>query len=158
MGAKGRLIAVCISSRPGTRKSAVAAGVLREDHGVVGDAHAGTARQVSLLAEESIAKMRARGLSVGPGDFAENLTTAGLELYTLPVGTRMRVGEKALLEITQIGKACHSDCEIRRLTGSCVMPHEGVFAEVMVGGEVRAGDQIEVLSAHEDQGRHTDGK
>ena len=156
MGAKGRLIAICVSSQVGTRKSAIAAGVLREDHGLVGDAHAATARQVSLLAEESIAKMRAEGFSVGPGDFAENLTTSGLELHTLPIGARLRVGSSALLEITQIGKACHSDCEIKRLMGRCVMPTEGVFAKVLVGGEVRAGDEIEVLEAAEGESRHTD--
>ena len=157
MATKGRLIAVSISSKVGTRKSPVPSGVLRDNHGLVGDAHAGTGRQVSLLAEESIAKMQAQGLSVGAGDFAENLTTAGLELHRLPIGTHLRVGGGVTLEITQIGKECHSDCEIKRLTGKCIMPTEGVFAAVRVGGEVKAGDEIEVLESHH-EGRHTDGK
>jgi len=126
------------------RKTPIAVGELREDYGVVGDSHAGTGRQVSLLAEASIDKMRAEGLTLGPGDFAENLTVSGLELHTLPVGSRLRVGEEVLLEITQIGKKCHSDCEIMRLAGRCVMPTEGVFAKVVTGGEVRAGDEIEL--------------
>jgi MOSC domain-containing protein YiiM len=120
---------------------------LKEGHGLVGDAHAGTERQVSLLAEESIAKMRAQGLAVGPGDFAENLTTSGLELHSLRVGTRLRLGDTALLAIVQIGKKCHSECDIKRSAGICVMPTEGVFATVLAGGEVRAGDEIEVLDA-----------
>jgi MOSC domain-containing protein YiiM len=111
----------------------------------VGDAHAGSGRQVSLLARESIAKMQAEGLSVGPGDFAENLTTEGIVLHTYPVGTRLRVGATTLLEITQIGKACHTDCDVKRLTGRCVMPTEGVFARVLVSGEVKPGDEIKIL-------------
>jgi MOSC domain-containing protein YiiM len=132
-------------------------GVLREDHGLAGDAHAGTGRQVSLLAAESIEKMQGRGLSLGPGDFAENLTTSGLVLHTLLPGTRLRVGPDALLEVTQIGKTCHSDCEIRRLTGDCVMPKEGVFARVVAGGEVRAGDHVEVLD-EEGESRNPHGE
>jgi len=144
MGAQGKITAVCRSERKGTRKSQVPEGELRVDHGLVGDAHAGSARQVSLLAAESIAHMRGGGLEVGPGDFAENLTTSGLILHTLPVGARLKAGE-ALLEITQIGKECHSDCEIRELTGECVMPTEGVFASVLAGGKVRPGDSIEIV-------------
>jgi len=145
MGAQGKITAVCRSERKGTRKSQVPEGELRVDHGLLGDAHAGSARQVSLLAAESIARMRGGGLEVGPGDFAENLTTSGLVIHTLPVGARLKVGEAALLEITQIGKECHSACEIRRLTGECVMPTEGVFARVLVAGKVRPGDSIEVV-------------
>ncbi len=145
MGATGKLIAVCLSEKVGTRKSPISVGVLREQHGLVGDAHAGSHREVSLLAAESIEKMRARGLSLGPGDFAENLTSSGLAIHELPLGARLRVGSEALLEITQIGKTCHSACEIRRLTGDCIMPTEGVFARVLLGGEIRAGDDIEVL-------------
>ncbi len=150
MGTKPKLIAVCISEKSGTRKTAIPVGELRQDHGVVGDSHAGTGRQVSLLADESIEKMRAEGLTLRPGDFAENLTTSGLELHTLPVGTCLRIGQKVLLEITQIGKQCHSDCEIMRLAGRCVMPTEGVFAKVLAGGEVKAGDEIEL---QDDRGR-----
>ncbi len=157
MGAKGTLVAVCLSERAGTRKTPVPVGVLREEHGLVGDAHAGTGRQVSLLAAESIEKMQGRGLSLGPGDFAENLTTSGFVLHTLRPGARIRVGPEAVLEVTQIGKACHADCEIRRLTGDCVMPKEGVFARVVVGGEVRAGDHVEVLDG-QGESRDPDGE
>lgn len=156
MGARGRLIAVCISEESGTRKTPIPEGDLREAHGVVGDSHAGTGRQVSLLAEESIDKMRKEGLTLGPGDFAENLTVSGLELHTLPLGTRIRVGRSAVLQITQIGKACHSDCEIKRLAGKCVMPTEGVFAEVVVGGRVRPGDTMELLGDADGESRPTD--
>jgi MOSC domain-containing protein YiiM len=150
MGATGRLLAVSISEKTGTRKRPVPVGVLRENHGLVGDAHAGTGRQVSLLAEESIDTMRGEGMELQPGDFAENLTVCGLRLHSLPVGTRLRVGATATLEITQIGKECHEDCEIRAQTGRCVMPTEGVFASVVAGGEVKSGDVVEVL---EDAGR-----
>ena len=113
-------------------------------HGIAGDAHAGNwHRQVSLLAEESIDTMRAAGIALPHGIFAENISTRGIDLWTLPVGTRLRVGE-ALLEITQIGKECHSDCEIKKLVGRCVMPTHGVFAVVLEGGSVRAGDRIAV--------------
>jgi MOSC domain-containing protein YiiM len=156
VGAKGRLIAVCISERSGTRKSPIPEGELRESYGVVGDSHAGTGRQVSLLAEESIEKMRKEGLTLGPGDFAENLTVSGLELHTLPLGTRIRVGSKAVLEVTQIGKACHSDCDIKRSVGTCVMPIEGVFAKVLVGGPVKAGDSVEAVGEVGGEGRDTD--
>lgn len=158
MAARGSLIAVCTSARSGTRKAPVAVGVLREEHGLVGDAHAGTRRQVSLLADESIGRMRAKGFTLNPGDFAENLTTSGVALHTLPVGTRLRVGRAALLEITQIGKECHADCEIRRQTGHCVMPTEGVFAKVLAGGKVRAGDEVVVLHEGKDAGGDTHGQ
>jgi MOSC domain-containing protein YiiM len=149
MGAKGKLVAVCISERSGTRKRPIPVGELKEDFGLVGDSHAGSGRQVSLLADESVDTMRAEGLELAPGDFAENLTTAGLDLAGLPVGTRLRVGEEARLEITQIGKECHTDCEIMRLAGRCVMPTEGVFARVITGGRVRSGDEIEVVDGGE---------
>jgi MOSC domain-containing protein YiiM len=130
--------------------------MLREGFGLVGDGHAGTERQVSLLAQESIDAFVGQELSscpttrpLGPGDFAENLTTSGLCLHALPVGTQLQVGASALLEITQIGKACHADCEIKRATGRCVMPTEGVFARVLVGGEVRPGDEVVVVSRGE---------
>ncbi len=156
MGAKGRLLAVCVSERSGTRKTPVPVAELREQHGVVGDSHAGSERQVSLLAEESIEKMRSEGLTLGPGDFAENLTIRGLELHSLPLGTRIRVGATALLEISQIGKQCHTDCEIMRLTGKCVMPTEGVFARVLTGGKVRAGDTVELIEDADAEGRDSD--
>jgi len=145
MDSKGRIVAVCAASAKGEKKQPVAFGVLKAGHGLVGDAHAGSERQVSLLASESIEQIRRLGLDVSPGDFAENLTTEGLSLHTLPVGTRLRVGQEAILEITQIGKECHERCAIFDQVGTCVMPTEGVFARVVQGGEVRPGDSIEVV-------------
>lgn len=134
--------AVCISERKGTRKHEVPSIRVQCGHGIVGDAHAGNwHRQISLLAEESVDKMRALGLTLQPGDFAENILTRGLELKSLPIGTRLRVG-KTLLEVTQIGKKCHNDCEIKKLTGSCVMPTEGIFAIVLQEGEIFPGDTV----------------
>ena len=139
----GRIIAVCVSGKKGEKKAPVPSVLLVPDHGVDRDAHAGPGqRQVSLLAVESIAKMKAKGLSVGPGDFAENLTVEGIDLMLLRVGDRLRSGE-ALLEITQIGKECHNRCAIYYQAGDCVMPKEGVFARVIRGGTLRAGDPVE---------------
>jgi len=139
------ILTVCRSEKKGTKKEAIAEGVLGEDYGLVGDAHADccTHRQVSLLAIESINKIRGLGFDVGPGDFAENLTTEGVELVSLPVGTHIRIGEEIVLEITQIGKECHTGCAIYRQIGKCIMPKEGVFAKVICGGSVRAGNGIE---------------
>jgi len=145
MEAKRRLLAVSISEKKGTRKKPIPVGVLREDYGLVGDAHAGTGRQVSLLANESVDTMRAEGLELHPGDFGENLTVCGIEVHRLPIGARLRVGNAAVLEVTEIGKECHEECEIKAQTGRCVMPTEGVFARVVVAGEVSAGDEVEVL-------------
>ena len=137
------VVAVCISENKGERKTPVDAVELRENHGIVGDAHAGDwHRQVSLLASESIDKMRALGLDVDSGDFAENITTSGIDLVSLPIGTRLQVGE-ALLEVTQIGKECHTRCAIFYQAGDCVMPKEGIFAKVISGGVIRPGDEIE---------------
>ncbi len=143
----GQVIAVCTSANKGERKTDVGVGRLVKGFGLEGDAHGGDwHRQVSLLASESIAKMQAAGLDVGAGDFAENLTTRGLDLCTLPVGTRLRVGAEALLEISQIGKICHERCAIFYQAGDCVMPREGIFAVVLAGGTVRTGDVIEVVA------------
>ena len=141
-----KLVAVCKSKEKGTRKKPVVEGTLKEDYGLVGDAHADccTHRQVSLLAMESINKMRRLSFEVGPGDFAENLTTQGIELFSLPVGTRISIGEDVLLEVTQLGKDCHSGCAIRQEIGKCIMPKEGIFARVIQGGCVRAGDDIRI--------------
>jgi MOSC domain-containing protein YiiM len=141
-----RIIAVCKSERKGTKKEVVAEGVLEEDFGLVGDAHADCCshRQVSLLAMESIDKMRRLGFEVGPGDFAENLTTEGLELASLPVGTRLAIRDGLLLEVTQIGKECHRGCAIFQEIGKCIMPKEGIFTRVLRGGPVREGDEIRV--------------
>jgi len=146
--AEGVVVAVCISETKGVPKQDVGSAMLVDNHGLDGDAHAGRwHRQISLLAEESIAKMRAKGLDVGPGAFAENVTTRGLELPTLPIGTRLGVGSEALLEVTQIGKECHSKCAIFQQVGECVMPTEGIFAKVLHGGIVTGGDSIRVLPA-----------
>jgi MOSC domain-containing protein YiiM len=142
----GRVVAVCISGSKGERKTPVDLVELRENHGIVGDAHAGDwHRQVSLLAMESIEKMQALGLDVTTGDFAENITTRGINLPSLPIGTRLAVGG-TLLEITQIGKECHTRCAIFYQAGDCVMPKEGIFARVLQGGAVKPGDAIEILS------------
>lgn len=140
----GTVVSVNISERRGTTKHPVAEIRLVPGHGIVGDAHAGDwHRQVSLLAQESVDTMRGLGLALSAGDFAENINTEGIALKTLPVGTLLAAGD-ALLEVTQIGKECHSDCEIRRRTGRCVMPTEGIFARVVRGGTVRAGDAVTV--------------
>ena len=120
--------------------------MLKENHGLVGDAHADccTHRQVSLLAIESINKMRSLGFDIGPGDFAENLTSEGIDLVSLPIGTRLSIGKEAILEVTQIGKECHTGCAILRQTGKCIMPKEGVFAKIIRGGLVKDGDQIRI--------------
>ena len=138
--------AVNISERKGTRKHQVPYIDLRLHHGIVGDAHAGDwHRQVSLLADESVDTMRAVcPIPLEAGVFAENINTRGIVLKALPVGTHLRIGE-AELEVTQIGKQCHNDCEIRRTAGTCVMPTEGIFAIVIKEGRVQAGDEIEVL-------------
>ena len=141
-----QVVSVCISEKKGTKKHPVAEISLRPHHGIVGDAHAGDwHRQVSLLANESVDRMRKEGLTLAAGDFAENILTEGLTLRTLPVGTVLRAGE-VRLEVTQIGKECHNDCEIRRMTGMCVMPTDGIFSVVLNEAVIRPGDQIEVES------------
>jgi len=140
----GTIVAVSISETKGQRKTPVPQVELRENHGILGDAHAGDwHRQVSLLAMESIHKMQKLGLTVGAGDFAENITTAGIDLVSLPIGTRLALGE-TLLEVTQIGKECHTRCAIYYQAGDCVMPKEGIFARVLQGGVVRQGATVSI--------------
>ena len=141
-----KIIAVCKSKKKGTRKEPLAKGTLKQDYGLLGDAHADccTHRQVSLLAIESINKMRSLGFDVNPGDFAENLTTEGVDLVSIPVGTKILTGKDVILEITKIGKECHVGCAIYRQIGKCIMPKEGVFAKVIQGGLVKAEDTVEV--------------
>ena len=142
----GKIIAVCTSPRKGMRKKNVGEGTLVVEHGLEGDAHTGTwHRQVSLLAMESIEKMQKMGLNVGPGDFAENITTEGMDLVSLPVGTRLKIGGQAMGEVTQIGKECHTRCAIYHQAGDCVMPKEGIFIRVLDGGPVKVGDTVEVV-------------
>lgn len=136
---------VCISTEKGTQKTPVASIDVKLNHGIVNDAHAGDwHRQISLLANESVDKMRAKFPDLPAGAFAENILTEGLELFTLPIGTRLRIGP-TLLEVTQIGKECHAACAIRKVTGDCVMPREGIFAIVIEEGTIQPGDKIEVL-------------
>ena len=137
------VISTNISTEKGTVKRPVAEGIeLLEDHGARGDAHAGGGiRQLSMLAMESIERMRALGADVSPGDFAENITTRGIELHTLPVGTRLRCGD-TLLEVTQIGKKCHKGCEILKQVGDCIMPREGIFVRIIKGGHVQPVQSI----------------
>jgi len=146
VGSMAKIIAICKSAKKGIKKEDITEGFLREDYGLLGDAHADccTHRQVSLLAIESINKMRSLGFDVGPGDFAENLTTEGIALASIPVGTYVSIGKEVILEITQIGKECHTGCAILRQIGKCIMPKEGVFAKVSRSGFVRAGDRIRI--------------
>ncbi len=141
------VISINISDKKGVRKKAVDSAILKENYGIEYDAHASEKwhRQVSLLAIESIEKMRAMGLKVGPGDFAENITTEGVKLPALPVGTKMKIGENIELEVSQIGKLCHSRCAIYEQAGDCVMPREGIFVKVIKGGTIKIGDEIKVL-------------
>lgn len=141
------VVSVNISEKKGTVKREVPEIQLKLRHGILGDAHAGDwHRQISLLAEESIDSMRAAcPVPLGSGMFAENINTRGIDLKNLPVGTRLRMGETEL-EVTQIGKECHSGCAIKRAAGKCVMPTEGIFAVVVKEGIVQAGDEIEVLT------------
>ncbi|SHN57902.1 MOSC domain-containing protein [Desulfitobacterium chlororespirans] len=142
----GKIIAVCTSPKKGMRKKNIGEGTLQVKFGIEGDAHGGDwHRQVSLLAMESIQKMQAKGLDVGPGDFAENLTTEGIDLVSLPLGTKLKIGENGLGEVTQIGKECHARCAIYYQAGDCVMPREGIFIRVLEGGPVRVGDSIEAI-------------
>ncbi|PLY03693.1 MAG: MOSC domain-containing protein [Desulfuromonas sp.] len=139
-----QIVATCISAAKGERKKPVPEVELRVEHGIVNDGHAGPwHRQVSLLARESIAKMQRMGLDVDCGDFAENLTTEGIDLPSLPIGTHLQSGE-VLLEVTQIGKECHTRCAIYHQAGDCVMPKEGIFARVLQGGVLRPGDSIAI--------------
>ena len=147
---KGKIKAISISKERGTRKYNVPAAELKVGYGIAGDAHAGDwHRQVSLLAEESIDKMRAKGAGVAAGDFAENITTEGIDLCALSFGGKLRLGSSAEVEITQFGKKCHSKCEIFKQVGDCIMPKEGIFAKVTRPGQIKPGDSIEVLNSND---------
>jgi MOSC domain-containing protein YiiM len=143
-----RVVSVNISGKKGIRKKPVEEVVLKTEFGIEGDAHASSEwhRQVSLLALESIQKMREKGLDVSPGDFAENITTEGIDLVSLPVGAIMNIGDDVTAEVSQIGKECHTRCAIYYQAGDCVMPKEGIFIRVLKGGKVRKGDNISVVS------------
>ena len=147
MAVCGTVVGVCISSKKSVRKKNVGSGVLIDNFGLEGDAHADaeTHRQVSLLAIESIKKMQDMGAKVGIGDFAENIATEGINLLSLPIGAQIKVGMEAILEITQHGKVCHTPCAIYYQAGMCIMPQEGIFARVLHGGPVKTGDEIIVM-------------
>ncbi|MBQ8974724.1 MAG: MOSC domain-containing protein [Oscillospiraceae bacterium] len=140
-----KVLAVCISERKGEQKKPVSSIECKIDHGIVGDAHAGNwHRQISLLAQESVDKVQQRiDFKLKPGDFAENILTEGISLFTLPVGTVLKIGQMRG-EVTQIGKECHASCVIRQKAGDCVMPREGIFIKVLTEGTVKAGDEITV--------------
>jgi MOSC domain-containing protein YiiM len=142
-----KIISVCTSECKGTRKSPVDSGVFEIGVGLVGDAHASgdSVREVSLLAVESISKMNSPEFTFRPGDFAENLTTSGINLVLLPIGTRLQAGNDVILEVTQIGKKCHTKCAIFKEVGRCVMPKEGIFARVVRGGVIRADEELSVM-------------
>jgi len=141
----GKIKAVCISKNKGTKKVNIKEATLKENFGIINDAHAGSPRQVSLLAEESIKKIIARGLDIGFGDFAENIVTEGIDLRSLALGTKIKIGASAILEITQIGKVCLARCAIFKKSGDCIMPKEGLFARVLEGGVVKVGDRLKIL-------------
>src|SRR5512137_775949 len=142
-----RVISVNVSKDKGEKKHNIEKCLLVKDKGLKDDAHAGFMhRQVSLLARESIDKIKNMGIDVVPGDFAENLTTEGIDLPSLPIGTKLLVGDGIVLRVTQIGKECHARCAIFQQVGDCVMPREGIFAEVITEGEIKIGDEIEILS------------
>ena len=146
MNKKGIVLAINISDKKGVIKNPVEVGIFKEGHGLVGDAHAGNwHRQVSLLSDESIDKLRNKGIEdLSVGKFAENITTKGIVLYELPVGTKLKIGD-TIQEVTQIGKTCHKGCAIKNQVGDCVMPREGIFTKVIKGGKVIPGDTIEVI-------------
>ncbi len=146
----GKILSINISEKKGVRKKPVAEVLLKADYGIEGDAHASSEwhRQVSLLATESIKKMQDLGLKVTSGDFAENITTDGVDLVSLPLGTKMNIGDEAEVEVSQIGKECHTRCAIYYQAGDCVMPKEGIFVKVLKGGRIREGDTIEVVPSN----------
>jgi len=142
----GKILAVCVSKKKGTQKKNVGSAVIKANHGIVGDAHSGPwHRQVSLLSDESIEKMRAKGLPLGFGDFGENIVTWGVDLTARGVGTTIKLGDSVIGEVSQIGKVCHNRCTIYFKAGDCIMPREGIFLKILTGGKITVGDKIEIL-------------
>lgn len=143
---KGFIVAVCVSTKKGIPKTEVESAMVLEDYGLEGDAHAGPwHRQVSLLSIEQIESAKNRGIEVGPGSFAENLTTVGVDLGAVTPGDMIAIGDSVVLEITQIGKECHTRCAIYHRIGDCIMPSQGIFARVKSGGAVHKGDAVRLL-------------
>ncbi len=150
--AKGIIRAVCTSPKKGTEKTNVHQARLIQDWGIEGDAHAGKwHRQVSLLSWQKVEAFNLQGACVSDGAFGENLLVDGIDCAKLPIGTKLRIGDTILLEVTQIGKECHSGCAIAQRVGYCIMPHEGIFARVLTGGEVREGDVIETVESEQNE-------
>jgi MOSC domain-containing protein YiiM len=146
-----KIVSIALSKKKGTRKNQVQEAVVVEGHGIRGDAHAGSwHRQISFLDTAQIEKCRSAGLDVSFGDFAENIATEGIDWKRVPVGTRFKLGRSAVVEVTQIGKECHKKCAIYYQAGDCIMPREGVFAQVVKGGSIQCGDAIEVLPERQD--------
>lgn len=143
MTTSGEVYRISVSVETGAKKQNIDEAVLRQNHGIEGDAHAGSARQVSLLPFEAFDDIRQQLSDIKPGDFAENITTRGIDMSTAAVGDRLRVGEDICLVVTQIGKTCHNGCYIRQQVGDCIMPRLGLFARVESGGRIRTGDRIE---------------
>ena len=144
---KGKIVAVCISDEKGVQKTSVGSARLIVDHGIENDAHAGPwHRQVSILADESIEKMRKKGLDLSYGDFGENIVTQGINLLELGIGARIKLGGSVVGELTQIGKVCHDRCAIYHQTGDCIMPREGIFIRILSGGEIAVGDTVSVIA------------
>jgi MOSC domain-containing protein YiiM len=146
---ESRVLSLNISEKKGVRKKRVDTVRVKENYGIIGDAHASDKwhRQVSLLAMESIEKMKSKGLDVGPGDFAENITTQGIDIPRLKIGTHLKIGQNVELEISQIGKLCHNRCAIFEQAGDCVMPKEGIFGKIIQGGSISTGDSIEIIDS-----------
>ena len=150
-----KIVSIAVSRKKGTRKTLVDRARVIQNHGLDGDAHAGPwHRQVSFLSSESIQEAREKGLKVDFGDFAENVATVGIDWKNLPVGTRVKLGTTAIVEVSQIGKTCHKPCAIYYQAGDCIMPREGVFARVIQGGEIACGDPIELMDASPDAVGH----
>ena len=143
MNNNGKVMEISISNKKGIPKNNVARAVIKNNFGIIGDAHAGTERQVSLLSLESIKKMKKKGADVKPGDFAENITTMGMDLSKLNIGNKLRIGNLTVLEVTHKGKTCHNRCKIFQTVGDCIMPKEGIFTKVINAGIIKTGDKIE---------------
>ena len=142
-----KIVSIALSKKKGTRKTVVKEANILRNHGLEGDAHAGPwHRQVSFLAEESIQKAKEQGLDVTFGDFAENIATSGVDWLSIPVGTKVKLGDSVLVEITQIGKECHNKCAIYYQAGDCIMPKEGIFTRVLEGGIIRPDDEISIIT------------
>jgi len=141
-----KILAVCVSKEKGTQKENVGSARVRADHGIEGDAHSGPwHRQVSLLADESIEKMRQKGIALTYGDFGENIVTQGIDLLALGIGSTLKLGDSVVGEVSQIGKVCHDRCAIYHQVGDCIMPREGIFFKILTGGKISEGDQIEII-------------